>query len=189
MKCKTWTCSLEITPGPQNLHSTQVFIKLLPIPWVGRFYTEEVRRSAVATFLTTAPINFYSSIFEDMFYLLGLRLPPPLCLECDADFSKDLLAAWSLCLYVEPEETELLVCTFLADFPISVPHSMHLPLLCPSLNLDAHLSSPSPIVYGFFSFPFSCLFIWKAKQEEQSRWFYELVNGALIIFVLFHVNN
>lgn len=78
MKCKTWTCSLEITPGPQNLHSKQVFIKLLPIPWVGRFYTEEVRWSAVATFLTTAPINFYSSIFEDMFYLLGLRLPPPL---------------------------------------------------------------------------------------------------------------
>lgn len=187
MKCKTWTCSLEITPGPQNLHSTQVFIKLLPIPWVGRFYTEEVRWSAVATFLTTAPINFYSSIFEGMFYLLDLHLPPPLFrMWCW------LLQGSASCLEplpVESEETELLVCTFLTDFPILVPHSIHLPLLCPSLNLDALLSSPSPIVYGFFSFPFSCLFIWKATQEEQSRWFYELVNGALIIFVLFHVNN
>lgn len=152
MKCKTWTCSLEITQGPQNLHSTQVFIKLLPIPWVGRFYTEEVRWCAVATFLTTAPINFYSSIFWGHVLFIRPVSPPPFCLECDADFSKDLLAAWSLCLKSLRRQSFLSV-PFWLIFPFhTFPHSIHLPLLCPSLNLDAHLSSPSPIVYGFFFF-------------------------------------
>lgn len=39
---------------------------------------------------------------------------------------------------------------------------------------------------GFRLCPSRHLFIWKTKQEEQSGWFYELVNGSLA-FLLFHV--
>jgi hypothetical protein len=124
-----------------------------------------------------------------MFYLSGQCLFY-FCLECDTEFSNTPQAVWSFCMHAG---TVFLACPFLADFLLSVSHSI--PFLCPSLNLETHLSSLLSIVnhpiYGFPTLSIQTSIYLENKTGRTVRvvlWACKWISGFFIISCL-HLEN